>query len=71
MSGGGKGGGFAGDDEPTIERKKWKEFDCPDCSANNPTEDGFYENSELQCFYCGSSFKVSIHDGKPKLKAID
>lgn len=70
MSGGGAKGGF--DDEPqTVARRKWKEFDCPDCAANNPTDDGFFEGSEVQCFYCGETYKVTVGEaGKPKLKSV-
>lgn len=70
MSGG--GGAYQGDDDaPKIERRKWKEFDCIECSANNPTDDGFYDGDEIECHYCGNAFKVSMaHDGRPKLKTI-
>ena len=70
MSGGSSGGGYE-DDAPGAERRKWKEFDCPDCSANNPTDDGFYEGAEVQCFYCGETYQVVLGDGgKPKFKSV-
>jgi hypothetical protein len=38
--------------------KIFKEFDCPDCSANNPVDPPFGPGDELMCNYCGSSFEV-------------
>ena len=49
--------------------KVFDEFDCPLCNANNPYGDGFKENDEIRCFYCGQEYKVKISDnGKLKLK---
>jgi hypothetical protein len=48
----------------------FKEFDCPDCSANNPTDPPFGPGDEVMCNYCGSSFDVRGGDeGKFKLKS--
>ena len=44
------------DDEQTATR--FKEFDCPECTANNPLDDGFKVGDEIQCMYCGLTFKV-------------
>ncbi|HEY3448003.1 MAG TPA: hypothetical protein VGK67_16725 [Myxococcales bacterium] len=45
-----------------------KDFDCPECSANNPYEDGIREGSEVRCYYCGCEFRAEIRDGKWKFR---
>ncbi len=51
-------------------KSKFKEFDCPDCSANNPVDPPFGQGDEILCNYCGSSFDVKVSDeGKAKFKA--
>jgi hypothetical protein len=50
-------------------KRRFDEFDCPSCSANNPMGDGFGNNDELVCNYCGSPFKAIVDDeGHLKLK---
>ena len=44
------------------------EFDCPSCNANNPWPDGFKDREEITCHYCGVNFRVSLLDGKLRLK---
>lgn len=47
------------------------EFDCPECDANNPWDEGFKEGSEVSCHYCGQEFRVLRTEGtKAKFKAI-
>lgn len=48
------------------------EFDCPECDANNPWDDGFKTGSEVICHYCGQEFRVLQAEGrsKPKFKAL-
>lgn len=60
------------DDEPDLGKaKKYDEFDCPSCNANNPWPDGLHEGEEIHCHYCGTSYRVRISDeGKLKLKEI-
>jgi transcription elongation factor Elf1 len=62
------------DDEKLTEKphlKKYFEFECPDCNANNPWPDGFRAKDEVGCHYCGTQFEVRINDnGKFKLKGI-
>ena len=51
--------------------KKFFEFDCPGCNANNPWGDGFEDGEEINCHYCGSSFIATVSDeGRLKLKEI-
>jgi uncharacterized Zn-finger protein len=48
---------------------KFKEFDCPSCSANNPMDTPFGDGEEIHCHYCGTEFKVFVNDsGRLKLR---
>lgn len=60
------------DDKPEVtKKKKFDEFDCPSCNANNPWPDGLHEGDEIHCHYCGTSYLVRLSDeGKLKLKEI-
>jgi hypothetical protein len=40
------------------------EFDCPECNANNPYDDGFADQAEIACHYCGLEFRVTFLEGK-------
>lgn len=76
--GGGHADDFgAGEDENDKEMsqlsagRRWKEFDCPECNANNPVDDTFGDEDEVQCHYCGSEFKARVSDeGRLKLKSF-
>jgi hypothetical protein len=46
------------------------EFDCPSCSANNPTESVIKDQDELICNYCGEQFLVVISEGRMRLKEV-
>jgi transcription elongation factor Elf1 len=46
------------------------EFECPECNAHNPYDDGFGDGSEIVCYYCGTNFKVKLAEGKMKLKPL-
>jgi hypothetical protein len=49
----------------------FKDFDCPDCSANNPYDDGFGDGDEVRCYYCGQEYRAQVNDsGRLKLKAV-
>jgi hypothetical protein len=68
-------GGDDDDDDkkkgPTGQKSLFKEFDCPDCSANNPTDPPFGDADEVLCNYCGSSFKAKVsEEGKVKFKSL-
>lgn len=45
------------------------EFECPECDADNPVDDGFADQEEVRCNYCGLEFKAHFIDDKLKLKA--
>ncbi len=50
-------------------RRRFKEFECPECAANNPVDDGFGNGDELICNYCGQEYRVIVDDdAKLKLK---
>ncbi len=58
------------DDEiaPQANRRKFDEFECPSCNANNPCEE-FGNGDEVLCGYCGLSLKAIVDDeGKLKLR---
>lgn len=47
------------------------EFDCPECDANNPWDEGFADQSEVRCHYCGQELRVNVRDGgKLKFKLL-
>jgi hypothetical protein len=51
--------------------RRFGDFDCPDCNANNPYDDGFGDGDEIRCYYCGQEFRVDVSDsGRLRLKAI-
>jgi transcription elongation factor Elf1 len=58
------------DDQPARAKKKHTEFECPECNAHNPVDDGYGEGSDVQCFYCGIEFKVTISNGRFKFRAV-
>ncbi len=59
------------DKELSGTKKKFFEFDCPSCNANNPWPDGFVDREEINCHYCGTSFQVKLSDeGKLKLREM-
>ena len=51
-------------------KRKFEEFECPACTANNPY-DTFGNNDEVLCNWCGMQFKVRVdEDGTMKLKDL-
>jgi hypothetical protein len=51
-------------------RRRFDEFECPACSANNPFDE-FGNNDEVLCNWCGLQFKALVDDeGKLKLKEL-
>lgn len=47
-----------GDETPADREKLWREFECPDCNAHNPMDDGFRIGDEVLCNYCGMEYVV-------------
>lgn len=64
------------DDEPARgaeagRTRRFEDFDCPDCAANNPYGDGFGDGDDVRCYYCGQDFRARVTDaGRLKLKAL-
>ena len=63
------------DDKDSQEKggqnRRFGDFDCPSCNANNPYDDKFGHGDEIRCYYCGTEFKVIVDDfGKLKIKEL-
>jgi hypothetical protein len=43
--------------------RRFTDFDCPVCSANNPYDDAFGGGDAIRCFYCGQEFEVIVTEG--------
>jgi transcription elongation factor Elf1 len=76
---------LAAEDEEREEKRKLKrdhngilrkqgllyEFDCPECDANNPWDDGFAEGGEVRCHYCGQELRaILVTEKKAKFRLI-
>ncbi|WP_041453527.1 hypothetical protein [Anaeromyxobacter dehalogenans] len=65
--------GYEDDDVESDEGsgRRFQDFDCPDCAANNPYDDGFGDGDEVRCFYCGQDFSVVVTEaGRLRLKSL-
>ncbi|MFN7135236.1 MAG: hypothetical protein ACK4N5_24390 [Myxococcales bacterium] len=59
------------DEKDGGNAKRRYDFDCPDCNANNPYDEGFGAGDEIRCFYCGLEYKVQVTDeGKFKYREV-
>lgn len=58
------------DSDNASAAQRWTAFDCVECNANNPVDDGFDAGDEVTCHYCGSSFKTVISNGKLRFKTL-
>jgi len=60
------------DEDKAMDKKRSvKEWDCPDCNANNPAGEPIFEGDEIRCNYCGEEYKVLFTEGgKLKLKGL-
>ena len=55
----------------SSSRSKFGEFECPDCSANNPCDPPIAEGDEVICNYCGANYLVRVSEaGRLKLKSL-
>jgi hypothetical protein len=51
-------------------RRRFEEFDCPACSANNPF-DTFGNGDEVLCNWCGMQFRAVVdEEGALRLKEL-
>ncbi|HET6923426.1 MAG TPA: hypothetical protein VFI16_09780 [Anaeromyxobacteraceae bacterium] len=49
--------------------RRFQDFDCPVCNANNPYDDAFGDGDEVLCYYCGQEFDVRVTDeGRLRLR---
>lgn len=59
------------EDQNAPPKRKHDDFDCPNCNANNPYDDGIHDGEEVRCFYCGAEFRARIDEnGKLKLREL-
>ncbi len=61
------------DEKPQAEdlgrRRRFQDFDCPDCNANNPYDDSIGDGDEVRCYYCGQEFRADVNDsGRLRLR---
>lgn len=50
-------------------KRRFDEFECPACSANNPWGEGFGNSDEVLCNWCGMQYVATVdEDGKLRLK---
>ena len=59
------------DKSPSGEgsERRFSDFDCPECNANNPVDETFGHGDEVRCNYCGTEYKVKVSDeGKVKFR---
>jgi transcription elongation factor Elf1 len=57
--------------EPSSEgrQRRFGDFDCPSCNANNPYDDGIGDGDEILCYYCGQEYQVRVtEEGRLRLK---
>ena len=59
------------DEKDSGSKGARKDFDCPDCNANNPVEEPLADGQEVLCNYCGMEFAVKAQDnGRFKFKEL-
>jgi hypothetical protein len=51
------------EEEREDKRRRFAEFDCPSCNANNPYDEPFGDGDHVRCFYCGEEFAVTVTGG--------
>jgi hypothetical protein len=50
-------------------KRRFDEFDCPTCSANNPID--FGNGDEIPCAYCGLAFLATVdEEGNLRLREL-
>ena len=45
---------------------KWTEFECPECSAHNPWDEGYVVGDQLFCNWCGAVLVVKRFPDDPE-----
>jgi len=50
-------------------KRRFPDFDCPSCNANNPYDDAFGDGDEVLCYYCGQQYRAEVNDdGRLRLR---
>ena len=57
------------DDPPDPGERIFREFDCPECNANNPADDGFKSGDEVICHWCSRTYVArATSEGRLRLR---
>ncbi len=60
-----------GEPEMLGRARRFGDFDCPECNANNPYDDKFGDGDEIRGYYCGQEFRAEVNDsGRLRLKVV-
>jgi len=55
---------------PNKRKLVFTEWECPECTAHNPFDNGFSVGDELFCNWCGQVFDVRKTDSDDKYKLV-
>jgi DNA-directed RNA polymerase subunit RPC12/RpoP len=59
------------DEKDSGSKGARRDFDCPDCNANNPLEEPLADGQEVLCNYCGCEFLVkATESGRFKFREM-
>ena len=51
--------------------RRFTDFDCPECNANNPRDEPFGDGDEILCYYCGAELRARVNeDGRLRLLQV-
>jgi hypothetical protein len=57
--------------DPKNKKKlQFTEFECPECTAHNPNDNGFSFGDEIFCNWCGAVFSVRKTDDELKFRLV-
>lgn len=58
-------------DDDRGRARRFGDFDCPGCNANNPYDDAFGDGDEVRCYYCGQEYRAEVNDsGRLRLREL-
>lgn len=58
-------------DMKRTAQRRFADFDCPTCNANNPRDETFGNGEEVRCYYCGEEFRAVVNEeGRLRLKEL-
>ena len=56
---------------PAGGNRRFGDFDCPSCNANNPRDEPFGNGDEVLCYYCGAEYRAIVNDeGRLRMKEL-